>query len=429
MAFTSTPMPMLMVTPGGDGDWTGLFQGRRRPRAAAAARRLRHLSVRAARVLRRVRRLQREGGGRVVPPLLRALVLEPQAPRDLGLRLTHRLMRGRTAGRSLPWCSLCVWRLAITRSLDSAAQRAPFSRAATRLAPRGVGRLLEGGGESGSSLHFLLALPRPSEPPRAPPRPPRPRDDVVWTAGRRSYRQVRDEGRGDASSAGPRQLRKTRCHNALTAAIVLLAIASNLWRPAGTGRVTARIERWALRQESHPKEVRSGHSVPEARAAARSALGAARRRPAGGRAVRRRRRSMYMCCDQIGEASRNAFEALVRGRRRRRGMTTRAAGPPTRAASRSGARSASPTAAAQTVVVGRRRPTSSLLPLLQQWAKSLAAARDARPPRLDQRRRPASSRGKVRAGPAPGVPSDRPASGPSPARVRPLHARPPDVAS
>ena len=25
MAFTSTPMPMLMVTPGGDGDWTGLF--------------------------------------------------------------------------------------------------------------------------------------------------------------------------------------------------------------------------------------------------------------------------------------------------------------------------------------------------------------------------------------------------------------------
>ena len=25
MAFTSTPMPMLMVTPGGDGDWTGIF--------------------------------------------------------------------------------------------------------------------------------------------------------------------------------------------------------------------------------------------------------------------------------------------------------------------------------------------------------------------------------------------------------------------
>ena len=42
MAFTSTPMPMLMVTPGGDGDWTGLFLKAPTAACRSHARRLRH---------------------------------------------------------------------------------------------------------------------------------------------------------------------------------------------------------------------------------------------------------------------------------------------------------------------------------------------------------------------------------------------------
>ena len=107
MAFTSTPMPMLMVTLGGDGDWTGLFlkgaDGRvPQPLLDAFATFQSELRVFSA----ECDAFNEKAEGASFPHCFGLWCWNPKyleaarSPSD-----TSSDVRGRTAGRSLPWCT------------------------------------------------------------------------------------------------------------------------------------------------------------------------------------------------------------------------------------------------------------------------------------------------------------------------------------